>query len=77
MSAPPEMAAHLRRLVRSQELTVEAALTGDRDLLIDALATDPFAGRLARDELVAMAAELVDANAAFLPGFGPGGSSRS
>ena len=77
VSAPPEMAEHLRRLVRSQELTVEAALTGDRDLLIDALATDPFAGRLARDELVAMAAELVDANAAFLPGFGPGGSSRS
>jgi alpha-galactosidase/6-phospho-beta-glucosidase family protein len=55
--------------VSAQELTVQAALSGDRDLVVEALATDPFAGRVGRDDLAAMAEELIAENAAFLPLF--------
>ena len=69
LSAPPAVADHLRRLVTSQELTVQAALSGDRELVVEALATDPFAGRIGRDELTAMADDLIAMNAAYLPQF--------
>jgi len=39
-------AEHLRRVVASQELTVEAALTGDRSLVLQAMLADPVAGTL-------------------------------
>ena len=38
---------HLRRVVASQELTVDAALAGDRDLVVKAMLADPVAGSLA------------------------------
>ena len=37
---------HLRRVVASQELTVQAALDGDRDLVLQAMLADPVAGSL-------------------------------
>ena len=37
---------HLRRVVASQELTVEAALTGDRGTVVEAMLADPVAGSL-------------------------------
>jgi alpha-galactosidase len=76
LAAPPEVAEHLRRLVAAQELTVRAALAGDRDLVVEALATDPLAGRIDRGRLAAMADELIDGNAAFLR-FRPGRAPRT
>jgi alpha-galactosidase len=69
VEAPPFFAEHLRRLVDAQELTVDAALSGDRDLVVEALVTDPFAGRLDRASLAAMADELIEGNQAYLPQF--------
>ena len=37
---------YLRRISTSQELTVEAALTGDRTRVLEAMLTDQLAGRL-------------------------------
>ena len=44
----------LRRIVYSQELTVEAALTGDRTLVLEAMLTDQMAGRLPYEHIVAL-----------------------
>ncbi len=61
---------HLRRVVASQELTVEAALTGDRVRALEAMLTDPVAGQLPYERLVAMTDELLAATAPWLPQFG-------
>jgi len=68
-TAPPFFAEHLRRLSASQELTIEAALTGDRDLVLAAFMTDPFASRIDYAQLRQMADELIEANKAYLPQF--------
>jgi alpha-galactosidase len=60
---------HLRRVVASQELTVEAALTGDRTLVLEAMLTDPVAGQLPYENLVTMTDELLEATAPWLPQF--------
>lgn len=68
---PPEPCAEwTRRHVAVQELTVEAALTGDRDLVHAAMALDPLCGRLDLHGLDAMTDDLLDATAAWLPQFG-------
>jgi alpha-galactosidase/6-phospho-beta-glucosidase family protein len=61
---------HLRRVVASQELTVDAALTGDRTRVIEAMLTDPMAGQLPYEHLIAMTDELLAATAPWLPQFG-------
>ena len=54
----------LRRIVYSQELTVEAALTGDRTLVLEAgMLTDQMAGRLPYEHIVALTDELLAATA--------------
>ena len=68
-TAPPFFAEHLRRLSASQELTIDAALTGDRDLVLAALMTDPFASRIDYAQLRRMADDLLAANAEYLPQF--------
>ncbi len=61
---------HLRRVVAAQELTVEAALTGDRTRVVEAMLADPVAGQLPYEHLVAMTEELLAATADWLPQFG-------
>jgi alpha-galactosidase/6-phospho-beta-glucosidase family protein len=67
--APPVLAELLRRVSAAQELTVEAAVSGSRDLLLAALFTDPLASALDHDELVQLADTIVDATAPWLPQF--------
>jgi len=59
----------LRRVVYSQELTVEAALSGDRDLVLEAMLTDQMGGRLPYEHVVAITDELLAATAPWLPQF--------
>jgi alpha-galactosidase/6-phospho-beta-glucosidase family protein len=63
------MAEHLRRVSVSQELTVEAAVTGDRDKVFEAMLADPLAGRMDYDRLVDMTDEMLRATSAWLPQF--------
>ncbi len=69
VTLPPGMAESLRRVSASQELTVEAAITGDRDLAFAAMLLDPLASRLDYDAVDAMTDEMLDATAAWLPQF--------
>jgi alpha-galactosidase len=68
--APPPLAEHLRRVAAAQELTVEAAVSGDRDAVFAALLADPLAGRIDYERLDAMTDDLVAATARWLPQFG-------
>ncbi|MCF6175477.1 MAG: hypothetical protein L3J71_06905 [Victivallaceae bacterium] len=52
-----------------QELTVQAALAGDRNKLINALSIDPISGLADFQEIPKMAEELLVANKAHLPRF--------
>jgi alpha-galactosidase/6-phospho-beta-glucosidase family protein len=60
---------HLRQIVTSQELTVEAALTGNRTRVLEAMLTDRLAGQLPWEHVVAMTDELLEATAPWLPQF--------
>ncbi|MDQ1468055.1 MAG: galacturan 1,4-alpha-galacturonidase [Actinomycetota bacterium] len=66
---PPVLADTLRRVSLSQELTVEAALTGNRDLVFDAMSVDPLAGRIDYHELQRMVDEMITATSKWLPQF--------
>jgi alpha-galactosidase/6-phospho-beta-glucosidase family protein len=67
--APPALAEWVRRQIAVQELTVEAAVTGDRSLVLQAFALDPLAGRGDLRATEAMAGELLEATAKWLPQF--------
>jgi alpha-galactosidase/6-phospho-beta-glucosidase family protein len=67
--APAPLAELLRRHAAVHELTVEAALTGDRSLVGAALALDPLAGRGDQRDIDAMADELVAGTQQWLPQF--------
>jgi alpha-galactosidase len=65
---PPQCAAYTRPAVDCQELTVEAALTEDRDLVYHAVLTDPqVQAALSLDEAWRMTDELIAAEAEWLP----------
>ena len=67
---PPQLAAINRTNVNVQELTVNAALAGDRDAVYHACAMDPLTGAVCSlDEIHAMCDELFEAEAAWLPQF--------
>jgi alpha-galactosidase len=67
---PPDVcAAWIRRHVDVQELTVEAALTGDPETVRAAMALDPLCGRLELRQIEAMTDDLLDATEAWLPQF--------
>jgi len=68
-AAPPALAEHLRRVSASQELTVDAALAGDREKVFEAMLTDPLAGRIDFDQLSRMTDELLAATERWLPQF--------
>ena len=68
-AAPAPFAELLRRHVAVQELTVEAALTGDRALAQQAFALDPLAGRGDLRDTEAMVEELLAGTSRWLPQF--------
>ena len=68
-TAPGIMGEFLRRINVVQEWTVEAAITGDRTLVLEAMMADPMAGQLAYDDIVTMTDEMLDATAPWLPQF--------
>jgi alpha-galactosidase len=57
----------VRRIAASEELTVEAALTGDRTKVLEAMLTDPYAGSIPYEDTVAMTDELLAATSDWLP----------
>jgi alpha-galactosidase/6-phospho-beta-glucosidase family protein len=67
--APPGLAEMLRRQVAVQELTVEAAVNGDRRLALSAFALDPLAGRGSLADIEAMTEELIRGTSRWLPQF--------
>jgi len=68
-SVPSFLGEHLRRVVSSQELTVEAAVSGDRTTALEAMLADPMAGSLPYEHVVAMTDELLAATRTWLPQF--------
>jgi alpha-galactosidase len=64
---PPVVAELLRRHVATQELTVEAAVRGERDLAVQAFTIDPLAGRGELRDVETMADELLAGTARWLP----------
>jgi alpha-galactosidase len=67
--APPILGEYLRRVSASQELTVEAALSGSREKAFEAMLADPLAGRTDFDRLARMTGEMIDATKPWLPQF--------
>jgi alpha-galactosidase/6-phospho-beta-glucosidase family protein len=68
-TVPGVMGEFLRRINVVQEWTVEAALTGDRDLVLEAMLADPLAAQLPFERIVAMTGEMLAATAPWLPQF--------
>ena len=66
---PLALAETLHRVSTSQELTVEAAISGDRERVLEAMLVDPLAGRIDYDALVAMTDEMLAATQRWLPQF--------
>jgi alpha-galactosidase len=70
VTAVPGILGHqLERIVASQEVTVEAALEGDRTKLLEAMLLDPVAGALAYEDVVEMTDAMLAATAQWLPRF--------
>ncbi len=67
--ASPPLNELVRRHVEVQELTVEAALAGDRIATSEAFALDPLAGRIDLGRQDAMIGELLEGSARWLPKF--------
>ncbi len=67
--APAPLTELLRRHVAVHELTVEAALSGDRSLVEAAVALDPLAGRGDLRDIEAMVDELLAGTSKWLPRF--------
>jgi alpha-galactosidase len=68
-TVPSFLGEHLRRVVSSQELTVEAAISGDPTTALEAMLADPMAGSLPYEHVVSMTEELLSATAPWLPQF--------
>ncbi|MFO7957590.1 MAG: alpha-galactosidase [Candidatus Brocadiia bacterium] len=67
---PPQCAALNQVTIASEEMAVEAALTGDPTLAFQAIAYDPLtAAVLSLDEIREMTAEMFEVNAEHLPQF--------
>jgi alpha-galactosidase/6-phospho-beta-glucosidase family protein len=67
--APSALAEWLRRIVSSQEATVDAAITGDRQKVVEAMLLDPLAGRIDFNHLQQMTDEMLTATKQWLPQF--------
>ena len=69
---PAGVQAVLEHHVRQQELTLQAALTGNWDLALQVLLNDPLSSRLTIPQARQLLQELLQANQAYLPAFFPG-----
>ncbi len=67
VASPGRLGEHLRRIVTAQELTVEAAISGDRGTVIEAMLADPVAGMLPWERVAAMTDEMLAATSSWLP----------
>lgn len=66
---PSFLGEHLRRVAAAEELTVEAAVSGNRTTVLEAMLADPMAGSLPYEHVVSMTDELLAATAPWLPQF--------
>ena len=66
---PEGIASVVRRHLENQEMTVEAAFTGDRNLALQALINDPLMEGCSLSDAKKMLDELLRAHAEFLPQF--------
>jgi len=66
---PAGVQAILSHHVYQQEMTVESALIGNRDLALQILLNDPLTSRLPVDQIEKMLYELLEANQKYLPQF--------
>jgi alpha-galactosidase len=67
---PEALAAHLRHHIATQQLTVQAALTGDRHTALQAFLLDPAtSARLEPEDTAKLLDEMLRANAQYLPRF--------
>jgi alpha-galactosidase/6-phospho-beta-glucosidase family protein len=63
------LAEWVRRIAAAQEATVTAALSGDREKVVEAMLLDPLAGRIDFDHVEQMTDEMLAATAQWLPQF--------
>jgi len=66
---PAGVQSILSHHVHQQEMTVQAALTGDRALTLQVLLNDPLSSRLTIPQAKQMLEELLEANSQYLPQF--------
>jgi alpha-galactosidase len=68
-TVPGIMGEFLRRINVVQEWTVEAAVAGDRELVLEAMLADPIAAQLPYEQIISMTDEMMTATAGWLPQF--------
>ena len=73
VAVPSILGEYLRRIHASQELTVDAALSGNRTTVLEAMLADQMVSRLPYQGVVAMTDELLVATAPWLPQFAAAG----
>jgi alpha-galactosidase len=69
VTIPGFLGEAVRRIAATEELTVEAALSGDRDKVLEAMLADPYAGSIPYEDTVEMTDELLAATKDWLPQF--------
>ena len=68
-TVPGIMGEFLRRINVVQEWTVEAAVAGDRELVLEAMLADPIAAQAPYEQIIQMTDEMLAATAGWLPQF--------
>ncbi len=68
-TVPGIMGEFLRRINVVQEWTVEAAVAGDRELVLEAMLADPIAAQVPYEQIIEMTDEMLAATARWLPHF--------
>jgi alpha-galactosidase len=68
-TVPGILGEFLRRINVVQEWTVEAAVAGDRELVLEAMLADPIAAQAPYEQIIQMTDEMLAATARWLPHF--------
>ncbi|MDQ1447842.1 MAG: hypothetical protein QOC79_813 [Actinomycetota bacterium] len=68
-TVPGILGEFLRRINVVQEWTVEAAVAGDRELVLEAMLADPIAAQAPYEQIIQMTDEMLAATARWLPQF--------
>jgi alpha-galactosidase len=68
-TVPGIMGEFLRRINVVQEWTVEAAVMGDKELVLEAMLADPIAAQLPYEKIIEMTDQMLAATARWLPQF--------